>query len=227
MVSVRRNAWPVTPQRRRGRGGMASFPRGTVVGRMTNRVPYSSPGVPGADASLTGACRTMTARCVQKMVMLLSLCFPPHFPGAERFHNGFNAVALCRGFALQCLNRLISHSWWTRAGKELYWMNAFQPNKTWAKKHIIMSGTCLIWKNRQDGTWLALDWESSWKYWGQGASPPSYPAGSPSSLSCRLALLSSYPSLNNIRTRGKMYNIALLQLPDLQMQVRWRWPSII
>lgn len=57
----------------------------------------------------------------------------------------------------------------------------------------------LVWKVRRDGTWLALGWESSWEYWGWGVFP--YPAGSPRSLPCGLALLSSYPSLNNTRTR--------------------------
>lgn len=148
------------------------------------------------------------------------LVLPPTFPRSRAFSPQLQRGGPVPRFALQYSNCLISHSCWIRTGKETRWVNAFQPNKAWARKHIIVSGTCLLWKTRQDRTWLALGWESSWEYWGWDAFPSSYPAGSPLSLPCRLALLSSYPRLNNTRTRGKTGNIALLQLTNLQIQVR-------
>lgn len=39
-------------------------------------------------------------------------------------------------------------------------MRAFQPNRTWAKHHIIVSGTCPIVRTRQGGTGVALGWDS-------------------------------------------------------------------
>lgn len=148
------------------------------------------------------------------------LVLPSTFPQSRAFSQWLQRGGPVPRFALQCLNHMISHSCWIRTSKEMYWTNALQPNKVWAKKHVIVSVTCLIWKTRKDGTWSALGWESSWEDQGWGASPSSYLAGSPSSLPGRLALLSSYPSLNNTRTSGKMSNIALLQLPNLQVQVR-------